>query len=86
METVGEKRAVGGAGPTRSFGVPAPGLLVTEELPMVETSHADFFKNYVKAYRGEEEFMVKITETRRVLRLMEAVRKTARDGKSIDFE
>lgn len=86
LETVGENRAVGASGPTRSFGVPVPGLLVTEELPNVETSHMDFFKNYVKAYAGKEEFMVKITEARRVLNLMEAVRKSARDGRTIDFE
>ena len=37
-------------------------------------------------YRGEEDFLVKIPETRRVLALMEAVRESARTGNSIRFE
>ena len=35
---------------------------------------------------GQEEFLVKIPETRRVLALMDAVRESGRTGKSIDFE
>lgn len=74
------------AGPTRSFGPPAEGTIITEELPAVSTKHEDYFENYKKAYYGEEEFLVKIPETRRVLALMEAVRESARTGKSVDFE
>lgn len=62
------------------------GKILTEELPEVHTCHEDYFKNYIKAYHGEEEFLVKIPETRRVLALMEAVRESSRTGKSIDFE
>jgi len=65
------------AGPTRSFRTPEEGLLVTEELPVVSTSRQDYFTNYAKAYRGEEAFMIKIEETRRVLRLMEEIREYA---------
>lgn len=71
------------AGPTRSFGPPAEGTLKTEELPQVSTCHEDYFKNYIRAYHGEEEFLVKIPETRRVLALMEAVRKSAETGQAI---
>lgn len=46
----------------------------------------DYFENYKKAYWNQEEFLVKIPETRRVLALMEAVRESAKTGKSIDFE
>ena len=74
------------AGPTRSFGPPPEGKLFTEPLPIADTVHADYFDNYRKAYDGQEEFLVKIPETRRVLRLMEAARESARTGKSIDFE
>ena len=74
------------AGPTRSFGPPAEGTILTEELPQVNTVHEDYFKNYYKAYHGEEDFLVKIPETRRVLALMEAVRESARTGNSIHFE
>lgn len=86
LENVTGKHTMTAAGPTRSFGTPAEGLIITEELPKVFTSHADYFSNYLNACAGKEEFLVKVHETRRVLRLMDAVRKSARDGRSIEFE
>lgn len=62
------------------------GKIATEELPSVTTRHEDYFENYKKAYRGEEEFLVQILETRRVLALMEAARESARTGQSVRFE
>jgi predicted dehydrogenase len=73
-------------GPTRSFGLPAPGLIVTEEIPAVHCEQVDYFKNYFRALRGEEPFLVTIPEVRRVLAVMEACRKSAETMKSIDFE
>lgn len=73
-------------GPTRSFGVPKPGLIVTEEIPKTDSEQREFFVNYFRAVRGEEEFLVKAAEVRRVLRVMEACRESARTMKSIDFE
>ena len=73
-------------GPTRSFGIPAPGLIATEEIPKQTCEQSDYFKNYFKALKGEEEFLVKIPEVRRVLAVMEACRESARTMKSIDFE
>lgn len=86
LTNVGGARTMTAAGPTRSFGPPREGLIVTESLPEVNTKHEDFFTNYVKAYHGEEEFLVKIPETRRVLALMEAARTSAKTMKSVDFE
>lgn len=86
LTNVKGSRTMTAAGPTRSFGPPSEGTLVFEELPKVNTCHEDYFRNYVKAYNGEEDFLVKISETRRVLALMEAVRESARTGKSVDFE
>ncbi len=74
------------AGPTRSFGNPREGLIITEPLPTVNTQHRNYFENYVKAYNGEEEFLVKIPEVRRVMALMEAIRESALTGRSVDFE
>lgn len=79
-------RTMTAAGPTRSFGPPAPGKIITEDVPKVNTCHRDYFENYKKAYYGEEDFLVKIPETRRVLAVMDAVRKSAETGKSVDFE
>lgn len=73
-------------GPTRSFGPPPDGLLVTEPIPEVNTEHIAFFHNYLRAYNGEEEFLVRIPEVRRVLALMEAIWESARTGQSVHFE
>lgn len=86
LENVGGKRTMTAAGPTRSFGPPPEGKIITEKLPDVNTCHENYFENYVRAYRGEEDFLVKIEETRRVLALMEAVRESARTGEAIHFE
>lgn len=83
---VGKKRATGGGGPTRSFGTPDPGLIVTEPLPVAKTEHADYFRNYVKARSGEEPFLVTIDEVRRSLRVMDAVRESAESGFAVAFE
>lgn len=86
LQNVGGQRTMTAAGPTRSFGPPPEGKLITEPLPIADTTHEDYFENYRKAFDGQEEFLVKIPETRRVLRLMEAARESARTGKSVDFE
>ncbi|MCI5650275.1 MAG: Gfo/Idh/MocA family oxidoreductase [Fusicatenibacter sp.] len=73
-------------GPTRSFGVPEPGLIVTDEIPHPECEQLDYFRNYFQAVKGEAEFLVKIPEVRRVLQVMEACRESARTMRSVDFE
>lgn len=86
LTNVTDSRTMTAAGPTRSFGPPSPGTLVTEEVPAVAVSHRDYFENYIRAYHAAEEFLVQIPETRRVLALMNAARESARTGKSVDFE
>lgn len=88
LENVDEdqKKNAASYGPTRSFGVPEPGLIITEDIPHVDCEQREFFVNYFKALQGEEEFLVKIPEVRRVLRVMEACRESARTMKSVDFE
>lgn len=88
LTNVSLKTPLGAAGPTRSFGPPADGTIITEALPEVEEIEQDivYFENYIRACRGEEEFLVKIPEVRRVLRLMETAVKSAKTGKSQDFE
>jgi len=81
-----QEKSAASYGPTRSFGIPKPGLVVTEDIPRVETEQADYFKNYFRAMNGEEEFLVKIPEVRRVLSVMEACWESARTKKSVDFE
>lgn len=74
------------SGPTRSFGPPGEGVLVTEDLPEVNVDHVMFFENYLNALSGKEEILVKIPEVRRVLLVMEAIKQSAESGQSIYFE
>ncbi|BCZ44992.1 oxidoreductase [Clostridium gelidum] len=86
LENVSGKTTMTASGPTRSFGPPQEGVLVTEDLPQVNVAHIMFFENYLNALQGKEELIVKIPEVRRVLAVMEAVRESAASGKSVDFE
>lgn len=86
LTNVDGKRTMTAAGPTRSFGPPQPGVLITEELPTVDTNHRGYFENYIRAYWGQERYLVNIAETRRVLRLMEVARNSAKTGCSQKFE
>ncbi len=86
LTEVGLTRAKGDGGPTRSFGTPEPGLIVTEPLPEIESEHADYFRNYVKAWNGEEDFLVTIDQVRRTLRLIDAIRESAETGFAVAFE
>ncbi|SEP46212.1 Gfo/Idh/MocA family protein [Propionispora vibrioides] len=81
-----QEKSTASYGPTRSFGIPEPGLLIVEDIPQVDCEQMDYFTNYFKAIKGEEEFLVKIPEVRRVLSVMEACWKSARTMKSVDFE
>ncbi len=81
-----DKRTMTASGPTRSFGPPEKGLLIEEDVPVEGTGHEDYFRNYYNAFTGKEEFLVTIPQVRRVLCIMEAARKSAATGRSVDFE
>ena len=88
LENVNEEQDKSAAsyGPTRSFGVPEKGLIVTEDIPQTDSEQIDFFRNYFKAIKNGGGFPVKISEARRVLAVMEACRRSAETMKSVDFE
>jgi len=86
LENVPGKITMSSEGPTRSFGPPAPGVLTEEPLPEVKADHSMFFENFIKVVNGEEDFVIKPAQVRRVLSVMEAARKSAELKKSIDFE
>jgi predicted dehydrogenase len=86
LTSAGKGPSMTAAGPTRSFGPPPEGVIVTEDVEIAKTSHTDYFKNYIAAWHGKEEFLVKIPETRRVLRVMDAVWESAATGQAIQFE
>ena len=74
------------AGPTRQFAPVPPGGIVTEPLPEVETDWVDFYRNVNDVLNKNAESIIKISEVRRVLSVMEAARKSAETGKAILFE
>lgn len=86
LKSADKKPTMSKSGPTRSFGPPAPGLLLTEELPHVEVSHSLYFKDYIHAISTGEPFLVKPEEVRRVLSLMEAIRLSSETNQVIVFE
>jgi len=86
LENVEKKTTMTHSGPTRSFGTPQPGVLVTEELPHVECNHKMFFEDYISALIEDRDFLVKTSEVRRVLSLMEAIRESAETGQVVMFE
>lgn len=86
LENVPGKITMTAAGPTRSFGPAAPGLLKEEPLPAVDVSHRDYFVRFLKVFDGEETVVVTPKQVRRVLCVMEAVRESARTNEAIRLE
>lgn len=74
------------AGPTRQFAPVPPGGIITEELPKVESDWVDFYRNIQEVLEGTQESMIKVSEIRRVLTVMEAARKSSDSGEAILLE
>lgn len=77
---------MGHAGPTRSFGAPPEGRIVSEPLPKVNTSHIMFYENYYRAHEGEEELIIKPEQIRKVLKVVELARKSAETNQVVKFD
>lgn len=86
LENVAKKTTMTHSGPTRSFGPPQDGVIVTKDLPKVNVYHKMFFEQYISCIQENKELFVKPDEVRRVLRLMDLARESAQTGKSVDFE
>lgn len=74
------------AGPTRSFGPAPEGRIVTESLPEVNTQHRDYFDAYYDYVTGKGELIVKPEQILRLMKLMDAIRVSAKEHRSISFE
>jgi hypothetical protein len=82
------------AGPTRQFAPIPPGGIVTEALPEITSDWVDFYRNVNDVLDGWdtspervlEKSLVKIPEVRRVLTVMEAVRKSAETSQAVALE
>ncbi|MBS7175882.1 MAG: gfo/Idh/MocA family oxidoreductase, partial [Clostridiales bacterium] len=58
----------------------------TDPLPIVRADVHDYYRNVMDALSGKAEIIVKNDEVLRVLRLMEAIKKSAEDHIVVDFE
>ena len=74
------------AGPTRQFAPVPPGGIITEKLPEIETDWVDFYRNVIDVLNGRAESLIKISEVRRVLAVMQAAWESANTNKAILFE
>lgn len=74
------------AGPTRSFGPAPEGRIVTEALPEVSVSHRDYFDTYYDYVTGKGDLVVKPEEILRLMKLMDAIRVSAKEHRSVSFE
>ncbi len=73
-------------GPTRSFGIPEEGLIVTEDIPHVNTDHIQYFENYFDFLDGKADLLVKPEQVRKVLTVMEACWKSAETFESVAID
>ncbi|MFQ7233712.1 MAG: Gfo/Idh/MocA family protein [Enterococcus hulanensis] len=73
------------AGPTRQFAPQPAGVLYDDPLPEVETEWTDFYKNVVAAINGQEEQLIKNSEVREVLSIMEAAFESSETNQAVLF-
>lgn len=74
------------AGPTRAMAKRAAEELQTETIVTGAPQWGKFFENYLAALNGEAELCVKNEQVTRVLKLMDAIRLSAKLGRSVAFE
>lgn len=86
LKSVPGQVAMTPAGPTRSFGPPPAGRIITEELPKVEVNHEMFFDNYYEYTQGKADLVVKPEQILRLMKLVDAIRTSAKQHASIRFE
>lgn len=74
------------AGLTKTMAPRTEETIKSEALPIVHADVHDYYRNVMNAISGKEDILVKNEEVLRVLRLMEAIRKSADTGQSVGFE
>jgi predicted dehydrogenase len=80
------KPIVAGAGLTKTMAPRTETGEVHLPLPVVKSDVRDFYRNFAAAALGKEEPLVKNTEVRRILKLMEAAFESHRTGQVVAFE
>lgn len=73
------------AGLTKTMAPRTPETIQEYPLPEIESDVRDFYRNMIKAIRGEEEQLVKHDQVMRVMRLMEAIKESSETNSVIDL-
>ncbi len=74
------------AGLTKTMAPRRPETIRTLPLPEVESDVRDFYRNVVAHLNGEADRLIKLPQVARVMRLMEAIKKSAATGQVVNFE
>lgn len=74
------------AGLTKTMAPRREDSIFTEELPKVESDIREFYQNVVAVIEGRSESRIKLQEVARVMRLMEAIFKSAETSQVVCFE
>ncbi len=75
-----------GKGITKTMAMRDPDTLESKSLPRIPTDVRDFYRNVAETIRGESELIVKPEQSLRVLRLIEAARRSNELEQVVDFE
>lgn len=83
LQSVSGKVTMTPAGPTRSFGPPPEGRIISEPLPKVHVNHEMFFDNYYRFVQGEEELAVKPNQIFFLMKVLDAIRVSAETKQAV---
>jgi len=74
------------AGLTKTMAPRTEDTICTEPLPVVHSDIRDYYRNVMGTISGDAEQIVKNEEVLRVLKLMEAIFRSAELNQTVDFE
>lgn len=74
------------AGLTKTMAPRTEDTIKTEPLPIVRADIREYYKNVMAAIEGKEEIIVKLPQVMRVMKLMEAIFKSAETHQVVEFE
>jgi predicted dehydrogenase len=74
------------AGLTKTMAPRTKDTIKEEALPAVKSDIRDFYRNVLATIEGEEKLLVSLDSVMRNMKLMEAIFRSAKSGKSEDFE
>lgn len=74
------------AGLTKTMAPRRDDSIFTEELPKVKSDVREFYYNVMAVLEGREESLIRLPQVMRVMKVMEAIGKSAETGQAVSFE